>query len=153
MDAGLPRVEFEALGRIASAVARTGGGNRAFSGKKQPIPAFNAQFSWGCWLKTDRLLEETFMCLLITLAAALAASLTWYRKGRDEAMKLETLSLMYWGAALMWMVDGFFRLAEDEPFLELTLDDVLLGLLVVACGLLAWFVLRRNPWQASRAGS
>jgi hypothetical protein len=89
----------------------------------------------------------------MTLVAALAASLAWYSKRRNEAMKLETLSLMYWGAALMWMVDGFFRLAEDEPFLELTLDDALLGLLVVACGLLAWLAPRRNPWRTSRAGS
>ncbi|MDR3086838.1 MAG: hypothetical protein LBU45_02645 [Azoarcus sp.] len=90
------------------------------------------------------------MCLLMTLAAALAASLAWYRKRRN-GMKLETLSLMYWGAALMWMVDGFFRLAEGEPFLKITLDDALLGLLVVVSGLVAWIVLRRNLWQVLRA--
>jgi len=82
------------------------------------------------------------MCLLMTLVAALAASLAWYPRRRNSGTKLETLCLMYWGAALMWLVDGFFRLAEDEPFLELTLDDALLGLLVVASGLIAWFVLR-----------
>ncbi|MDR3220737.1 MAG: hypothetical protein LBU46_01835 [Candidatus Accumulibacter sp.] len=94
------------------------------------------------------------MCLLMTLAAALAASLAWYLRGRSSSgMKLETLSLMYWGAALMWMVDGFFSLAEGEPFLDLTLDDALLGLLVVVSGLIAWFVLRYCPWRTCKAGS
>jgi hypothetical protein len=27
-----------------------------FQAKKQPIPTFNAQFQWRCWLKSDRLL-------------------------------------------------------------------------------------------------
>ncbi|MDR1936610.1 MAG: hypothetical protein LBS49_13725 [Candidatus Accumulibacter sp.] len=93
------------------------------------------------------------MCLLMTIAAAMAASLAWYFKGRDGGTKLETLSLMYWGAALMWMVDGFFRLAEGEPFLEISRDDALLGLLVAASGLIAWLALRYSPWRTSRAGS
>ena len=46
----------------------------------------------------------------------------------------------------MWMVDGFFNLAEGEPFLELTADDASLGLLVVVAGLLVYFLMsRRNP--------
>ena len=92
------------------------------------------------------------MCLLITLAAAILTSLVWYHRRRHRGLRLDTLCLMYWGAALMWMVDGFFRLSENEPFLNLSLDDTLLGLLVVAAGLIAWFVLRRNPWKVFRVG-
>jgi hypothetical protein len=92
------------------------------------------------------------MCLLMTVAAALAASLAWYCNRRKGGMALEILSLTYWSAALMWSVDGFFRLAEAEPFFELTLDDALLGLLVVASGPIVCFVLRRAPWQACKAG-
>jgi hypothetical protein len=89
------------------------------------------------------------MCLLMTLAAAIAASLAWYFRGNGKT-RFDTLSLMYWGAALMWMVDGFFRLAEDEPFLDLTRDDALLGLLVVAAGLGACQALRcREAWRRS----
>jgi hypothetical protein len=78
----------------------------------------------------------------MTLAAALAASLAWYSKSRSSGSGkgLETLSLMYWGAALMWMVDGFFSLAEGEPFFDLSFDDALLGLLVVASGLVVYVV-------------
>ncbi|MDR2452421.1 MAG: hypothetical protein LBE85_11800 [Candidatus Accumulibacter sp.] len=91
------------------------------------------------------------MCLLITLAAAMAASLVWYCNRRKGGATLEILSLMYWGAAMMWMVDGFFRLAEGEPFLEITLDDTLLGLLVAVSGLIACFALRHHPWRACQA--
>lgn len=93
------------------------------------------------------------MCLLITLAAAMAASLVWYFNRRNGGTTLEILCLTYWGAALMWMVDGFFRLAEDEPFLEITLDDALLGLLVTASGLIAYFVFRYPPWRVGKAES
>ena len=48
---------------------------------------------------------------------------------------------MYWGAALMWTVDGFFRVAEGEPFLDLSVNDALLGLLIVICGLVAWLLI------------
>ncbi|GHU20443.1 hypothetical protein FACS189475_09270 [Betaproteobacteria bacterium] len=75
--------------------------------------------------------------------------LVWYGKRRNSGKGLETLCLMYWGAALMWMVDGFFRLAEGEPFFELSLDDALLGMLVVASGLVVYAVSlalnRRSP--------
>ena len=86
------------------------------------------------------------MCLLITLAAAITASLVWYFRGQNGETKLDTLALTYWGATLMWMVDGFFCLAEGEPFLDLTRDDALLGLLVVAAGLVVHFLFRFNPW-------
>ena len=57
MDAGLPGVEFETHGRIASAVARKGG-NRASSGQKQRISAFLARFLQLGRVKSDRLLDS-----------------------------------------------------------------------------------------------
>jgi putative SOS response-associated peptidase YedK len=55
MDAGLPRLEFEAHGRIAPAVAKTRG-NRASSGTKQQNPAFHPPFHQLSRVKSDRLL-------------------------------------------------------------------------------------------------
>ena len=66
MDAGLPRLESEAHGRIASAVAKTKE-NRASSDKKQQIPAFRTQFHRLDRLKTDRLLA--LLCDLAVLPA------------------------------------------------------------------------------------
>ncbi len=80
------------------------------------------------------------MCLLITLLAAVISSIVWYVNAPDNKLRLGTLSLMYWGAALMWTVDGFFVLAEGEPFLDLSANDALLGLVIVICGLAAWLL-------------
>ena len=81
------------------------------------------------------------MCLILTLMAALAATLFWYRSAERETLKLGFLSLMYWSAALMWTVDGIFSVAEGGSFVTVTVDDALLGALVIACGIGAWIVL------------
>jgi hypothetical protein len=81
------------------------------------------------------------MCLMITLLAAVISTIVWYVKLPESKLKLGTLSLMYWGAALMWTVDGFFCVAEGEPFLDLSLNDALLGILIVICGLAAWLLM------------
>ncbi len=81
------------------------------------------------------------MCLVITAFAAVITTIIWYFKAHEKELKLGVLSLMYWGAALMWVVDGFFSVAEGEGFLDLSADDALLGLVIVLCGLVAWVVL------------
>ena len=80
------------------------------------------------------------MCLILTLLAATVATLLWRYTPSGKTHRLGTLCLMYWGAALMWMVDGFFRLAEGEPFFDMTLNDALLGLLIIACGIVGWLL-------------
>ena len=93
------------------------------------------------------------MCLLITLLAAVVSTIVWYVNAPENKFKLGTLSLMYWGAALMGMVDGFFSIAEGGPFLDLSLNDALLGLIIVICGLTAWLLilLYNDPKKAFRA--
>lgn len=76
------------------------------------------------------------MCLILTCIAAVITTVLYFRYPKISArFSLEHLALMYWGAALMWSVDGVFRLMEGERFLELTVNDTLLGILVVICGL------------------
>lgn len=76
------------------------------------------------------------MCLILTCIAAVITTVLYFRYPKISArFSLEHLALMYWGAALMWSVDGVFRVMEGEHFLELTLNDTLLGMLVVICGL------------------
>lgn len=76
------------------------------------------------------------MCLILTsIAAVVSTTLYFLCPGLSRRISLEHLALMYWGAALMWSVDGVFRLMEGEHFFELTLNDTLLGILVVICGL------------------
>lgn len=93
------------------------------------------------------------MCLLITLLSAVISTIVWYVNAPENKLKLGTLSLMYWGASLMWTVDGFFAVAEGESFLDLSANDALLGLLIAICGLLAWLLilLYNDPKKVFRA--
>jgi hypothetical protein len=81
------------------------------------------------------------MCLIITAFAAVVATIVWYFKAHKSNIKLGALVLTYWGAALMWLADGFFSVAEGGPFLDLSANDALLGLVIVLCGLVSWLML------------
>lgn len=86
------------------------------------------------------------MTLLITIIAAAVATIIWYTNEQRDTYKLGTLSLIYWGASLMWLMDFVFEYAElkadyfVQEFADI-LNDSLLGLAVVALGLIAWMVI------------
>ncbi|MBP5654256.1 MAG: hypothetical protein J6X33_01960 [Clostridiales bacterium] len=85
------------------------------------------------------------MTLLITVFAAIAATLAWYFKNNGKYC-LGTLCLMYWGASIMWFVDAIFEYAEAgaeffEPAGKDMLNDAFLGISVVALGLIIWLVV------------
>ena len=97
------------------------------------------------------------MTLVITFLAAAIATAIWYAKAPDSEMRLGTLALMYWGATLMWCVDGINGLIEGEGFIEIAdtaamLDDAVLGLVVVAVGLAAWavYLVVKDPKRVLR---
>ncbi len=84
------------------------------------------------------------MTLLITVFAAVVATVKWYNR-KDDSMKLGILLFLYWGASLMWLVDAIFEYAELKaeyftPAAEDMLNDSFLGLAVVALGLVIWIV-------------
>ena len=84
------------------------------------------------------------MTLLITVFAAIIATVLWYNRKNDD-MKLGILCFMYWGASIMWLVDAIFEYAELKaeyftPAAEDMLNDAFLGLAVVALGLVIWLV-------------
>lgn len=79
------------------------------------------------------------MCLLITAFATLCAGLFWYFKDKSNAHKSGILALMYAGATLMWLVDcSIATLTEGEAFLDLSVDDAMLGALIVVSGFVAY---------------
>ena len=83
------------------------------------------------------------MTLLITVFAAVIVTLVWYNTTSN--MKLGFLSLMYWGASLMWLVDAVVEYIEIgaeyfTPAPADMLNDTYLGLSVVALGLVIWLV-------------
>ena len=86
------------------------------------------------------------MTLLTTVFAAVIATVVWYKTAPKSNMKLGTLSLMYWGASIMWFVDAIFEYAElkEEYFTPAPIDmlnDFFLGLSVVALGLIIWIAV------------
>ena len=86
------------------------------------------------------------MTLLITIIAAAVATIVWYVNENRDAYKLGTLSFIYWGASLMWLMDfvaEYKELGADYFAWELAdiLNDSLLGVAVVALGLVAWIIV------------
>ena len=86
------------------------------------------------------------MTLVITVFAALIATIIWYFNDNRNQYKLGTLSLIYWGASLMWFIDFVFEYAElkaDYFVQEIgdIINDSLLGICVVALGLIAYIII------------
>ena len=85
------------------------------------------------------------MTLLITVFAAIICTLIWYKNLPNNELRLGFLSLMFWGASLMWSVDAVFEYIElgAEFFTPEPMDmlnDSFLGLSVVALALVIWIV-------------
>lgn len=86
------------------------------------------------------------MTLMITVIAAIVATVVWYVSEQRDTYKLGTLSLIYWGASLMWLMDFVFEYAElkadyfNQAIPDI-LNDALLGIAVVALGLIAWLII------------
>ena len=85
------------------------------------------------------------MTLLITAFAAIITTVLWYNHSESN-MKLGALSLMYWGATLMWLVDAVVEYIEVgaeyfTPEAADMLNDAYLGFSVVALGLIIWLII------------
>ena len=78
------------------------------------------------------------MCLIISAIAAEISIFAYLMSSRRKELKLNMPMYMFIGSTLMWLVDGFFCLAEGEPFLDVSADDALLGLVIVVCAVAVW---------------
>lgn len=92
------------------------------------------------------------MTLLVTVFAAIVCTVLWYKNAPKDEMKISALCWMFWGASLMWLVDAIFEYAELKaeyfsPAPEDMLNDLFLGLSVIAFALIVWVVilLVRDP--------
>ncbi len=86
------------------------------------------------------------MTLLTSVFAAIICTILWYKNAPESKMKIGTLCWFYWGASLMWLVDAIFEYSElgaeffDPAPIDM-LNDLYLGLSVVALGLIIWLVI------------
>ena len=86
------------------------------------------------------------MTLLISVFAALITTAIWYKKQPNCEMKLGILCWLFWGSSLMWLVDAIFEYAglgaeNFNPAPADLLNDLFLGLSVVALAMIIWLVV------------
>lgn len=86
------------------------------------------------------------MTLLTAVLAAIITTIIWYQKDSRNEMKTGTLSLIYWGASLMWLTDAVFAYIQLQvyyfnPSPADMLNDLFLGISAVVFGLLLWLIL------------
>ena len=85
------------------------------------------------------------MTLLVTVFAAVMSTALWYKGLPKNEMKLGILCWLFWGASIMWLVDAIFEYAElgaayFTPAPEDMLNDLFLGLSVIALALVVWVI-------------
>ena len=86
------------------------------------------------------------MTLLVSVFAAVICTVLWYKNAPKNELKLGILCWMFWGASLMWLVDAVYEYAELKaayftPAPADMLNDLFLGLSVVALALVIWLVI------------
>lgn len=82
------------------------------------------------------------MWLIMTALAAVITTAIWYIKAPDDKYKLGLLSLFFWGATLMWLVDHIMAyVTEGGEFFETNLDATLLGVAVIVLALFVWEIV------------
>ncbi|MCD8307601.1 MAG: hypothetical protein LUD51_05195 [Clostridia bacterium] len=86
------------------------------------------------------------MTLLATVFAAVICTAVWYRGAPESKMMVSVLCWIYWGASLMWLVDAIFELVQEgssyfTPEPADMLNDLFLGLSVIALGLVVWVIV------------
>ncbi len=94
------------------------------------------------------------MCELMTIFAALVfTAMAWFlRRAGRPSRATGTTALMFWGAALMWSVDCVHSAMEGEGLLDLSREDAVLGVIILAAGLALHAVLAfRENLRAARA--
>ena len=94
------------------------------------------------------------MCELMTVAAAILVTALFVaaRRAGRPARALGTTALVFWGAALMWSVDCVHSAMEGEGLLDLSREDAVLGVIILAAGLALHAVLAfRENLRAARA--
>ena len=83
------------------------------------------------------------MCEMMTIAAALVFTAIYFAGKRNgkELSAVFTTMLVFWGAALMWSVDCVANALEGEGLFDISVEDTVLGFIILAAGLLLFGVL------------
>lgn len=92
------------------------------------------------------------MTLLLTVFAAIIATIVWYSNEKARELRVGILCYLFWGASMMWFVDAIFEYAElgaeiFAPKPETMINDAFLGMSVIAFAMIIWivFILIKDP--------
>ena len=82
------------------------------------------------------------MCLIITICLAVAFTVAFLlnkKDGKNNKSVFLTM-LMFWAASLMWSMDGVASVLGGEGFFDLSMEDTILGAIIMMSGLLVFIV-------------
>jgi len=91
------------------------------------------------------------MCLIITACTAAAFTVAFLlnkKNGRNNKSVFMAM-LMFWAASLMWSMDGLASVLEGERFFDLSLEDTILGIIILASGLIVFML--HSVWNKAKA--
>lgn len=95
------------------------------------------------------------MCLIMTICAAAVTGglyLAFSKRGR-ATKSLSFAALMFLSAALMWCVDGIASVLDGEAFFDLSAEDAVLGVMILALGFLIFAILSAFERAKSKRNS
>ena len=77
------------------------------------------------------------MCEIMTLVTAIVFAVYYFgAKKNNKSPKASFLGmLMFGGAALMWLCDCVASTISGEPFFDISMEDTILGLIILVIGL------------------
>lgn len=87
------------------------------------------------------------MCEIMTIIAALICTALFYvqKKNGKKDRSLVLGMLMFWGASLMWLIDCIFSAAAGEGFFDISMEDTILGIIILAAGFAVMNVTKILP--------
>lgn len=83
------------------------------------------------------------MCLIMTFLAAIVFAFVYavQRKNGKSGKSVFSVMMCFAAAALMWSVDSIASVLDGEGFFDLSSEDFILGVIIVASGCVLYAVL------------
>lgn len=87
------------------------------------------------------------MCEIMTIIAAVICTAVFFvqKKNGKKDRSLVLGMLMFWGASLMWLIDCIFSAAGGEGFFDISMEDTILGIIILAAGFAVMNVTKILP--------
>lgn len=87
------------------------------------------------------------MCEIMTIIAAVICTAVFFvqRKNGKKERSVVLGMLMFWGASLMWLIDCIFSAVAGEGFFDISMEDTILGIIILAAGFAVMNVTKILP--------